>query len=390
MYICLIQLPSVSKGSVFLKVLSHIPGLIPGIEQVILLHYQHDNRRSEGYLLKKEEGEYKTDLIRLDMGSSILSQLGLSNQPFYWFQKDQLPFEIKSKDKIQLTIFSELKYSVLLIRNISSESNFTDLFFIYFNENLSNFLLDKVTEPFSAQHKNMVGFLLAHSIQTLFSVLDSHLQLTMAFNDQIRFIIRERDELRDELRNYAQKEREGILSLAGHYLSRMAENQGTTATLTDSAKIKLKSYTGELSQLEGVVHNALEFAGALYAPSQSSPLLIADYHIRFPEPIHQKIADEAIEGLPQRMVKTHLLLDRLEHAASGIKQRKENLTSANVGKEFPTPISAPAITDALRKHKKRIIQLFDQYPEKWEIIRHEFRPIQNLMNTAQNHELLSA
>ncbi|MBL6950397.1 MAG: hypothetical protein ISR57_07110, partial [Bacteroidales bacterium] len=67
-----------------------------------------------------------------------------------------------------------------------------------------------------------------------------------------------------------------------------------------------------------------------------------------------------------------------------------SLTSVNVGKEFPTPISAPAITDALRKHKKRIIHLFDQYPEKWEIIRHEFRPIQNILNAIQDFEQLSA
>ncbi|MBE0647689.1 MAG: hypothetical protein IH596_07895 [Bacteroidales bacterium] len=379
-----------SKEVLSLRVLSLIPGLIPGIEQVVLVHYQHNNTQSSGFLLKKDEKDYRIDQIKLEAGSSVFSDLGNSSQPYHWFQKNQLPFEIINKDKVQLTIFSELKNSVLLILYSISGSFSSDLFFIYFNDNLSNFLLDKVSEPFSAQHKNMVGFLLSHSINTLFHTSDAQNQLTATFDEQIRHIVRERDQLKEELEQQGQKVREGILSLAQYFLSRYAEKHGTRASLTDSAKIKLKMFTGELSQLEQIINDALEFAGALSSPAQFSQILLADYHIRFPDPVQQKISDQVIDGLPQRMIKTHLLLDRLELAASGIKQRKDNLTSANVGKEFPTPISAPAITDALRKHQKRIIQLFDQYPEKWEIIRHEFRPIQNLLNSSQNHQLLSA
>ncbi|NQV01423.1 MAG: hypothetical protein HQ542_02170 [Bacteroidia bacterium] len=379
---------SVEGGS--LRILSLIPELVPGIEQVVLVHSQQDREELSGYLLKKDDTIYKTDQIRLETGSSFFLELSTTNQPYRWFPKDQVPFEIITKGKVQLTIFSELKNSVLLINYSINGSNWTDLFFIYFNENLSNFLLDKVSEPFSVQHKNMVGFLLSHSIQTLFQVIESQDQLTTTFNDQIRLVVKERDQLREELEMHSVKERQNILKLAQYYLTHIAERVGQRATLTDSAIIKLKNFTGELFQLEEIIGNALEFAGALSSPVGSSPLLLADYHIRFPDPVQQKISEEVIDGLSQRMIKTHLLLDRLEHAASGIKHRKDTLTSANVGKEFPTPISAPAITDALRKHKKRIVQLFDQYPDKWEIIRHEFRPIQNLMNSVQSHEQLSA
>lgn len=379
-----------SKEIASLRVLSLIPGLIPGIEQVVLVHYQQDNTQMSAFLLKKEEGTYQTESIKLESGSAIFSGFHKSTQLYHWFPNNQVPFEINAKYKIQLTIFSELKNSVLMINHITADSFLSDLYFIYFNENLSNFLLDKVSEPFSAQHKNMVGFLLSNAIRTLFGITASHNHIASTFNDQIRQVVKERDQLREELEMMAQKRREGILALAHHYLAKIAESHGMKASLTDSAKIKIKSFIGELSELESVIREALEFSGALSSPTQSTQLLIADYHIRFPEPSHSKLTDEVIEGLPQRMVKTHLLLDRLELAASGIKQRKDNLTSANVGKEFPTPISAPAITDALRKHERRIIQLFDQYPEKWEIIRHEFRPIQNLLNSAHDHELLSA
>ena len=379
-----------SAEGISLRILSLIPGLIPGIEQVVLVHFQHDRTDLSGFLLKKEEDTYKTDQIRIEAGSSFFRELAGTTGTYRWFSKDQVPFEIVSKDKVQLTIFSELKNSVLLIECSFNASHGSDLFFVYFNENLSNFILDKVTEPLSVKHKNIVAYLLSHSIRTLFLVIDSNEKLTTTFNDQIRLVVSERDKLNEQLEQQSVKERQDILKLAQHYLVRITGGMGLKATFTDSAIVKLKNYTGELAQLEEVIREALNFAGALSSPTGFSSLLLADYHIRFPDPIQVKMHDEAIDGLPQRMVKTHLLLDRLEHAAAGIKQRKDTLTSAKVGKEFPTPISAPAITDALRKHKKRIIQLFEQYPDKWEIIRHEFRPIQNLMNSDQNQELLSA
>jgi len=373
-----------------MQILSLFQELIPGIEQVVLVHSEQDNDGLTGYLLRKRDHEYDTDQIRVESGSTFFHSLQEKSLPYQWFPKDRVPFEIISKEKLQLTIFSELKNSVLLVLYNHSESKHTDLFFIYFNENLSNFLIDKVSEPLSAQHKNMVGYLLSNSIKTLYQVLSSKEQLTITFNDQIQTIVKERDLLKEKIGRITGKERQDVLKMARHYLNKISGEMGISVTLTDSAKVRLRDFTGELYQLEDMMREAIAFAGALSSASGSRQILLADYHIRFPETTQEKVSAEVTEGLPQRYVKTHLLLDRLERAAVGLKEQKSSLTSVNVGKEFPTPISAPAITDALRKHKKRIIHLFDQYPEKWEIIRHEFRPIQNLLNTIRDFEQLSA
>jgi hypothetical protein len=74
-----------------------------------------------------------------------------------------------------------------------------------------------------------------------------------------------------------------------------------------------------------------------------------------------------------------LLLDRLEKSASSLKSRSLQLTGANVGKNLSPPISAPAITDALSKNKILIRQLISRHPDKWEIIRKEFRPLLNIL-----------
>jgi len=55
------------------------------------------------------------------------------------------------------------------------------------------------------------------------------------------------------------------------------------------------------------------------------------------------------------------------------------LTGKNVGSHCDKPISAPAISDALKKHRSEIIALFEQYPDQWPIIRKDFAPIRNIL-----------
>ena len=62
-----------------------------------------------------------------------------------------------------------------------------------------------------------------------------------------------------------------------------------------------------------------------------------------------------------------------------------DLTSANVSNAFATPISAPAISDALKKHRNKIITLMNKYPERWDIIRRDFRPVKNILASQPGH-----
>jgi len=371
------------------EVLSQVPLLIPGIEQVILIQMDQSNDVLAGEILKKRDDGYFTEPVKIESGNDFFIKQLHGSLHYKWFSKNEIPFEIEPNVKVQLSIFNELKYSVLLIIINITETAFSNFYFFYFNENLSNFLLDKVSEQFSAQHKNMVGFLIYHAVHAFFRIYTHHEQVIFTFNTQVLAIIKERDNLKEEIGKIYGKERHEILRMAQHYLNKIAKESGRAAILSDSAKTKLRDFTGELFELDSVMRDAMTFAGALSLSKGVSPIILADYHLRFPEPASPSLPAN-MEGLPQRYIKTHLLLDRLELAATGLKQRKIPLTSSNVGKEFPTPVSAPAITDALKKHKKRIFSLFEQYPEKWETIRHEFRPIQNLFIAHTNSAQLSA
>ena len=47
------------------------------------------------------------------------------------------------------------------------------------------------------------------------------------------------------------------------------------------------------------------------------------------------------------------------------------------------PVSAPAITDALGKNRDFIRLLLKKYPEKWEAIRNDFKPLLNLLRRGE-------
>ncbi|MBI9067210.1 MAG: hypothetical protein JEZ09_07955 [Salinivirgaceae bacterium] len=44
---------------------------------------------------------------------------------------------------------------------------------------------------------------------------------------------------------------------------------------------------------------------------------------------------------------------------------------------------ALAISDALRNHQKKVINLMNEYPDNWPTIRNEFRPVKNIIENSK-------
>lgn len=120
------------------------------------------------------------------------------------------------------------------------------------------------------------------------------------------------------------------------------------------------------------------FAEYLEQDTPPGLLYIHDLHLDAETYVPEQRKEEVSSYPEDRYTKTIYLLDRLETAAKEVVMLKKKLTGKNVGELCDRPISAAAITDALDKHKKKIIDLFEKYPDKWEIIRNDFRPVRNL------------
>jgi hypothetical protein len=134
-------------------------------------------------------------------------------------------------------------------------------------------------------------------------------------------------------------------------------------------------------------------AETFYPSLKFNEILISDYHIHFDQKVEKRQKESIPElpaEIPVKYSKTLVLLDKLENAAKQVKSQNKLLTSSNIGNEFPSPITPPAITDALKKHRAKILVLFREYPQRWETIRTEFRPVQNMLNPRTGLDKISA
>ncbi len=138
-------------------------------------------------------------------------------------------------------------------------------------------------------------------------------------------------------------------------------------TFSDEALDLLLNFEGSPDELKQAVMVASESAINL---SNSQEIVVEATYLQLQH--YQNIKpNKSVTPVPtfNRYAKTLALLDKYEAATRKTLKNELSLTGKNVGSMCDFPISAPAITDSIKKHKKKILSLFNQHPEKWPIIK---------------------
>ena len=376
-----------------LFILQSLPSILPGIEKAIAVYYSPEVSGLTSDIIRKSDDEYTVEAFQVSDTSAILNRLRLDTASYSWLRKEDLPFEIKSKEKVQLDIFNELNNSILLIRISNIFDSLNDLFFIYFNQDLRNFGTINPNKILSTENKTIIGHILRNSIMTFIQNQKNDKTLFATLNEHARIMIQERNLLRNELEIMQKKYKEGLIRLSNSYLTDLSNAVDVTYRLSESALKKIKDYEGDIGNLKPMIEQAARYAETMNLEGTLKDIMIADFHIVTEERkvVKPKVSDiEPISDVPAKYNKTFLLLDKLENAAIHVKSKNMLLTGSNLGNEFPKPITPPAITDAIKKHKQKILFLFKEYPDRWTIIRSEFRPVQNILNAKPLLNQLSA
>jgi hypothetical protein len=367
-------------------ILDLLPTILPGIEKIVAIFWELEKEKLDAILLKRVDNGYQRENFSVSDTTSILSRFRLDNAPYTWLRIEDLPFDFTSQKKVQLNIFNELNNNILLIRikNHTDEKN--DLYFFYFNTDLSNFGSINPNKILSTDNKTIIAHLLRNSILSHQDIIEEDRKLYEILLENTRNIQHETKGLKSELGFLHEKVKNAILHLCMSYLEEFSRSHERNYQFSKLALEKLSGYTGAIDELKWVIGNAARYADTLASvESGSDTVIISDYHI-FPESIQVKPdrVQESTSGsepeIPAKYEKTLFLLEKMEGAAKQLKAKNILLTSINLGKEMPKPISAPAISDALKKHRKKILYLFDKFPDRWGVIRKEFRPVQNILN----------
>jgi hypothetical protein len=374
-------------------ILQLLPSILPGIEKVIAVYYSPDINDISSEIVSKKGDEYQHESFRISGSTSVFDHLRSDNAQYSWVRKEDLPFDIKPEVKIQLEIFNELNNCILLIRVFSAYDTKNDLFFIYFNKDLSNFGTVNPNKILSTDNKTIIGHILRNSILTLLKNYNRDRDLFLTLNENMREMIKERNLLKDDLESTQEKYKEGLIRLSNSYLADLKSITGVKYEFTERAAKKICEYTGDIDNLKPVIVQAAHYAETMNLEGNVSDVLIDDIHLVTGEKKESQKKESIIapiQDVPVKYNKTFLLLEKLENAALNVKSKNLLLTGANIGNEFPNPVTPPAITDALKKHKQKIMFLFHEYPDRWKTIRLEFRPVQNLLNAKPFNEKLSA
>jgi hypothetical protein len=126
------------------------------------------------------------------------------------------------------------------------------------------------------------------------------------------------------------------------------------------------------SQLEG----ALQLAQ--FIQPGSTHYQLSAVHIQ-PVEMPEKTAVNAPLNSNQRV---ELLLDKYEASARTARQKGLVVNGKTIAENLQPSISPPAITDALKKNRKAISGLLEEYPEKWGLLRKHLKPVKELSERA--------
>jgi hypothetical protein len=356
-----------------------IPEILPGIEKMITIHYDEGKQQIIGKLTEKKGKEYVSTGLNIDKILPTLQRYMEEKNPYDWYNRQNLPFEVEMKNaNPTITIFSELKNIVLLLRVPDMRQEFSDLVFLYLNESPSNFGVTNSINPLTTDNKSIIAFVLNNTVRTFVKLQRNDKSTLKSYNLRTRQIIEQTESMKFDMNRTKENYGISLVKLCQQIIKEHSSKNSRNYKLSSGALDKIKNYKGEIKNLESIIRETLAYADSLYLDDQSD-IDILEWHIVFDAPVKKEIERTEIIARDDKFSKTLSLLDRLENAALVAKSKQWKLTGTNVGKAFSDPISAPAISDALYNHKIKINNLLRMYPDRWETIRTNFRPLKNIL-----------
>ncbi|MFH0865688.1 MAG: hypothetical protein V1904_05810 [Bacteroidota bacterium] len=371
-------------GNPFLKALKLSSSFLPGIEKVIAIYHctETSQVKAKSFINKISE-EPATDDMNIDDSEVQIDKMRKAISYFDWLRKDDIPFEVRQKKKnSQMDVFHELENVVLAMGFPNETDHKNDIILVYFNQDMSNFGVSEGSKLLTPDHKKIAGVLLYNSYKTFIEHTKTDTLALQSYNENTKSLIKKLSHTKEELEKSKFNYGQSLSDLCRLHLKELSEGHANfNFILTDDALSKIKSYQGDITELKGIIQKAAEYVSNLYFDNTASDIYITEDYLNFDIHMPHKISKPQEIQLYDRYSKTIHLLDKLESAAREVLARNLDLTSANVGNACSTPITAPAISDAVKKHRNKIIHLLNKYPDRWKLIRKEFRPVRNILSS---------
>ena len=360
--------------------------LLPNLERNILLYKPNKSSEYKALETNYHEGQWQESEAMNYFTLAGVEQLFGSKLRHQWLSTSSLPWRNNEHTIAQREVFSEIENVVLLLRLRPHSNGNSYVFLLFFNPDASNFGPVLNDEVLSTASKSVIENLI---FRFLIHEQKQHVAQLQQFHQFKKYLSRLKDKAKSnaaKANNLSQNSEDLRLDFAHYILKGLQEKFAIDIAFSASATNLIKSYENSFATMEYWIKQAFEFARFTDFNPENSMLIMDEWHFEESH-LHQQSNSSAMEQestTDQRLMKAFALMNRIEKAAHKVAAERQKLTSAAVGQAMEPPITAPAISDAFKKNKRKILKLLEQFPNHWTLIRNEFRPLVNLQDQSSS------
>jgi len=313
--------------------------------------------------------------------SATINKLRKSSQQIEWVDESEIPFTKQNiRTEIQKQVFDELKHHILLFRLKSKYDNSYDLLYIFFKADASNFGIKKSEATLTTDQKSIISTLVKRTFDIFLKQQANSLKKQELFRNDINLLQSQLKSNRsnDDIDAYKNQIYTHIHSI----FKSKTQQIGFTIQLDKQVQQLIYDFKGKISDIEQNTENCINMAIRAQNPIFGGILHIDEfvYNANFNFITEEDTKLKEVSYTDNRKQKSAHFLNNLENAARFIQSKGDNITGTNVGLAMEKPISAPAISEYLKKYRKPLQQLCNENPEQWVLIRKSFTPLKNILS----------
>jgi ribosomal protein L18E len=351
--------------------------LVPGIERVDVVYFDPLKKRLAAKMATKQGETYATE--RLNVSSCIppLNKMRSRKTPAEWYGRHEIPYELNSKEANNKGVFGEMDKVVLLTRFPNNFDGENDLVFFYFSADMSNYVMSGTKKNLTPEIKEIIARSIRNSLLMILSNAANDQQVLKMISENMAAAGQNLERVNKKLIDTNRKYQESLVISCKHYLDKFSLQNKRTYAFSDSAIQCIKTYEGEFHKLERIIETAVEVADNLIFGAAPSKITLSESHLNFlrdEAPVQEM--DPLDNGIYSVSAK---FLNRLETGFLRTKDKNLPPTSKNVASALDSPVKPAAISYSVDYHKDNIKTLFKLYPDKWQLLKTEFKPIMKLV-----------
>lgn len=341
---------------------------------------------------------YKKRIELISISENIIQPVSLSknisrvqkfrNEAIHlsWINTNVIPFISKKELKVkQLTLEDEKANSWLVLKFNSPIDHGFDVLLIEIS-GLHSFGISRFSNAVNSGDKSLIGNLFNMMVSSRIKDDYSNYKTLQLVNTNYETQMN-RIDLLEKQNNIIQKNAFKTIELFINSLKNKWQTKtGLTIEVSDSVLPEIIKSNQNINFIEKCFENAVYIA--LNTSRNNTKKITLEQH-------HFNWESSTVESSNQNSFGKYAniieFLDRYEKATKTAINNGWKINGSTVGKCCQPSVSPASITFNLKKYSKQVVELVNQYDQRWSNLTTYFRPLQNIINSSSsNQEALTA